>query len=368
MLLYTFIGYGFFIFLFSRVFAKEIDKKSFFPVVSIVTAVYNEENVIAQRIKNILSLDYPKDKLELVIVSDGSIDRTAEIAGEFNIKNIKLIKRKARSGKPSCLNDGVSQCKGDIVVFTDARQRFEPDAIKQLAAYFNDTTVGVVSGELHFEDEMRTVTGEGIDFYWKYEKFLRKAESRFDSTTGATGAIYAIRKNLFKPIPPDILLDDVLIPMNIVMDGYRCVFEPKAIAYDRVVQKGREEARRKTRTIAGNFQLFSRFPRMLDPFKNRIWFQTFSHKFLRLLSPIFIVLFLISNIFIAGRTLFDIFLLLQGLFYLFVIMGYILRRANLRCKIFSIPYAFILLNLVTIKAFFEYLYFNPQNIWRTRDT
>lgn len=365
--MYTFIGYALLIFFLSKIIAKKADKQSILPKVSIVIAVYNEEKAIRQRIENILALDYPKENLELLIISDGSTDSTVEILRKFNAKNINLIERKERSGKASCLNEAVPLCRGDIIVFSDARQKFAANAVKQLAAYFSDSKVGAVSGELHFEDEAKTITGEGVDFYWEYEKFLRKAESKVDSTTGATGAIYAIRKSLFKPLPPDILLDDVLIPMNIVLQGYRCVFEPKAIAYDRVVKRGKDEARRKIRTIAGNFQLFFRYPQLLNPFKNRIWFQTFSHKFLRLLAPIFIISFLISNIFIAGQRLFKIFLVLQVLFYLFVIMGYILRRANFNCRIFSIPYAFVLLNLITVRAFFEYLSLDPQNIWRTKN-
>jgi cellulose synthase/poly-beta-1,6-N-acetylglucosamine synthase-like glycosyltransferase len=365
ILFYTFIGYAVLIFLLSKIIAKKASKQNIFPKVSVVIAAYNEEKVIAQRLKNLLGLDYPKEKLEILIVSDGSTDRTAEICCKFNVENIRLIEQKERSGKALCLNEAVPLSNGDIVVFSDARQRFEANALKHLVTYFNDPKIGAVSGELHFEEEAKTITGEGVDFYWKYEKFLRKAESKVDSVAGATGAIYAIRKNLFKPIPEDILLDDVLIPMHIIMQGYRCVFEPQAIAYDRIVKHGREEARRKTRTIAGNFQLFFRFPQLLNPLKNRIWFQIFSHKFLRLLAPIFIVSLLMSNILMADYPLFKLFLLLQGFFYLLVIMGYILRRTNLNCRIFSIPYAFILLNLITIKAFFQYLCLKPQNIWRT---
>ncbi|MEI8349055.1 MAG: glycosyltransferase family 2 protein [Candidatus Omnitrophota bacterium] len=365
MLFYTFIGYGLLIFLLSRILNKKTDKKIFLPRISILIAAHNEEKAIEQRIKNILSLDYPKEQLELIIISDGSTDRTVEIIKQLKVENLRFIQQEERIGKVSCLNKAVPLCSGEIVVFSDVRQRFELNAIKELTAHFADTKVGVMSGELCFEDEGKTITGEGVDFYWKYEKFLRKAESKLDSMVGATGAIYAIRKNLFKPIPADILLDDVLIPMNIVMQGFRCVFEPKALAYDHVARTGHEEARRKIRTIAGNFQLFFRLPQLLNPFKNRIWFQAFSHKFLRLIAPIFIVSLLISNIFLMNKPIFKIFLTLQVLFYVFVIIGYILRRVNLRCRIFSIPYAFMLLNLITVRAFWEYLFFKPERIWRT---
>src|SRR6185436_20915177 len=176
---------------------------------------------------------------------------------------------------------------GDIVLFADARQRFESSALRALVADFNDPSVGAVSGELMLEAaEGGARAGQGAALYWRYEKLIRSAESQTDSTVGATGAIYAIRRSLFVPIPDDTLLDDVLIPLRIVQQGYRVIFEPAARALDRTSETDRQEFGRKARTIAGTFQLFSRERWLFDPRRNRLWFATMSHKGLRLLLPV----------------------------------------------------------------------------------
>jgi poly-beta-1,6-N-acetyl-D-glucosamine synthase len=230
-------------------------------------------------------------------------------------------------------------------------------------ADLSDEKVGAVSGELCFEDTDRTGVGEGLDFYWNYEKFLRKNEAALYSTVGATGAIYAIRKSLFKPLDSDTLLDDVMIPMNIVMQGYRCVFEPKAKAFDIISAMQEDEKRRKIRTIAGNFQVFFRCGDLLNPFKNPIWFQTFSHKFLRIIAPIFIIALFISNLCLLESNFFLIALLLQIAFYACSAAGYLMRKRKSQPKIFSVPYGFVMLNVFTLAAFFQFIFNKPLNIW-----
>jgi cellulose synthase/poly-beta-1,6-N-acetylglucosamine synthase-like glycosyltransferase len=274
---------------------------------------------------------------------------------------------KERIGKAEALNQAVTLCGAEFLVLTDSRQLLSPDAIKELVCNFADEGVGVVSGELEFSDETNTVTAKGLDFYWEYEKLLRKSESKFGSCCGATGAIYAIRKNLFKPIAPDTLLDDVLIPLNIIRQGYRCVFEPAAKAFDAVAQVSSEEARRKVRTIAGNFQLFFRFPQLLAPFNNKMWLAAFSHKFLRLISPLCLLAALLSNLFLLKSLFFKFIFLGQIIFYFFAGAGYLLQRFGQKGKFFSIPYTFIFLNFITVKAFFAYLRFRPQQIWRVKN-
>ena len=192
-----------------------------------------------------------------------------------------------RRGKAAVLNDVVPRASGAIVVLADARQRFEPDTVRALTRPFADPAVGAVSGELILTETLEgPAVGRGVGVYWRYEKLIRKSESRVDSTVGATGAIYAIRRELFEPIPEDTLLDDVLIPLRIVRRGYRVLFEPAARAWDRVAASAGEELARKVRTLAGNFQLFVREPWLLDPRRNRIWLATVSHKGLRLLGPL----------------------------------------------------------------------------------
>src|SRR5229473_198446 len=257
------------------------------PEVSVVVVAQDEAPRIDARIETLLAQDYPKDRLTILIASDGSTDGTAERARVYQQRNVRVFAFTAPRGKPAVLNDVAPAARGEVLVFADARQRFESGALRALVAPFADPEVGVVSGELMITSAADgNAVGEGASFYWRYEKFLRRCESRIDSTVGATGAIYAVRRALFEPLPQDTLLDDVLLACRIVRRGYRAIFEPKARAHDRPAATGDAESRRKVRTLAGNFQLFSREKWLLHPLRNRLWLQTVSHNGLRLLCPL----------------------------------------------------------------------------------
>jgi cellulose synthase/poly-beta-1,6-N-acetylglucosamine synthase-like glycosyltransferase len=363
LLIYTYIGYGLIIFALAKFFNQPSQKGDFKAPLTVLIIAHNEEKTIGDRINNILKQEYPKDLLRVMVVSDGSSDQTSAIVERFKDQGVKLINIERRRGKAAALNYAIPLVDTEFVVLADSRQRFAKDAIKELMKNFSDKRIGVASGELCFKEGRKTGAAEGIDFYWKYEKFLRKAESKIDSTCGTTGAIYAIRKDLFIPIPSDTLLDDVIIPMDIVMQGLRCVFEPKAIAYDYVATTPQEEARRKIRTIAGNFQMFLAHKYLLNPFKNRIFFQTFSHKFLRIIAPLFIVALFASNLFILHHLFFRVIFILQAVFYSFATLGWILRAKTTKLKLFTVPYAFVTLNLITVKAFIKFSFSKPENIW-----
>src|SRR5262249_8459490 len=190
----------------------------------------------------------------------------------------------------------VPRVRGEIVIFADARQRFERDAVRALVSRFADPEVGGVSGELMLNAGDATApAGQGTAFYWRYEKFIRSTEGRVDSTVGVTGALSGVRRALFDPIPEDTLLDDVLIPLRIVRQGYRVVFEPGAVAYDSASLTARQEFVRKSRTIAGMFQLLSRELWVFNPLGNRLWFETLSHKVLRLAAPMLHAALLVSD-------------------------------------------------------------------------
>ena len=252
------------------------------PPVTMVIVAYNEEHTIEAKLANCDRLDYPRHLLEILVVSDGSTDRTDEILRLSS--GIAFIEADGHFGKPHQLNRALAKARGEIVVFSDARQIYRPDALRMLVRRFADPRVGVVSGELILRDP-EDAAAEQIGLYWRYEKLLRGAESRVDSTLGATGAIYAIRRELAAPIPDDMILDDVEIPLQAFRKGYRVVFEPQAVAYDRPSADIGTEFRRKVRTLAGNYQLFARNGWLLLPWRNRIWLQTVSHKLFRLLVP-----------------------------------------------------------------------------------
>src|SRR5206468_6296534 len=242
------------------------------PRVTLIVVAHNEEARIGARLQNILALDYPRDRLELVVASDGSTDGTVAAACRYAPEGISVRAFAARRGKSAVLNDVVPTATGEIVVMADARQQFERGALRALVDDFADPAVGAVSGELMIAAKREgDGVGQGVGFYWRYEKFIRRNESRAGSTIGATGAIYAIRRALFEPIPDDTILDDVVIPLHVVKRGYRVLFESGARAFDEASARSRQEFVRKVRTIAGTFQLFARETWLFDPRRNPVW-------------------------------------------------------------------------------------------------
>jgi len=294
------------------------------PPVSVVIAARNEAHRLPGRIHNLLEQQYPRP-LEIIVVSDGSTDGTAAAVAPFSDR-IRLIEL-PRGGKARALNAGVAVAQGDIVVFADARQRFAPDAIAALASNFDDPMVGGVTGELVLDCEGDQClddsdVADGVGLYWQYEKWLRRRESRVWSTLGATGAIYAIRRSMWHPIPAETLLDDVLAPMRIVLAGKRVVFDDHARAYDRVASSAAEESRRKTRTLAGNYQILGLEPRLLLPVINPVWVQYVSHKIARLIVPWCLATALIVNIPLAFQSwLYRLALMVQLCFYGLALIG-----------------------------------------------
>jgi cellulose synthase/poly-beta-1,6-N-acetylglucosamine synthase-like glycosyltransferase len=258
------------------------------PAISIIIAARNEAARLPARIENLLGLRYGGPR-EIIVVSDGSTDGTAASLARFRDR-VTVIELPP-SGKPAALNAGVAAASGEVVVFADARQRFSADALTHLAANFTDPEVGGATGELVLDCEeaedanAESSIGEGVGLYWKYEKWLRRNESLVWSTLGATGAIYALRRSLWRPLPPETLLDDVLAPMRAVLAGRRIVFDEAARAFDRVSPDAAAESRRKTRTLAGNYQILALEPRLLLPGVNPVWWQYASHKIGRLLVP-----------------------------------------------------------------------------------
>jgi cellulose synthase/poly-beta-1,6-N-acetylglucosamine synthase-like glycosyltransferase len=271
------------------------------PSISIVIAARNEAHRLGERVRNLLDQRYPGE-CEIIVVSDGSTDDPAAALAPFRT-DVRLIELPP-GGKPLALNAGVAAARGDVLVFADARQAFAPGALTRLVENFRDPSVGGATGELILDCELATGSpslssvGEGIGLYWKYEKWIRRSESRVWSTLGATGAIYALRRSVWRPLPATTLLDDVLAPMRAVLGGYRMVFDERAIAFDGASKDAAAEARRKTRTLAGNYQILALEPRLLLPVANPVWIQYVSHKVGRLIVP-----WLLVALFCASATL-----------------------------------------------------------------
>ena len=364
LLVYAYLGYPALIGAWALLRPRSTVKGAILPSVTIVVVAHNEAERIEARIENLRSLDYPRGSLGILIVSDGSSDGTAERARGVAPGGLQVIAFAARRGKPAVLNDIVRRLRGDIVVLADARQRFDPGALRALVAPFADPEVGAVSGDLILtHDGRQTAVGQGVGAYRRYESFVRLCESRVGSTVGASGAICAIRRALFSPLPEDIILDDVLIPMRIARRGYRVLFEPTARAFDRTPGSAREEFGRKARTLAGNFQLLFRERWLLNPLGNPLWFQTVSHKGLRLLGPALLIAVLISNLFLVGRPGYRLTLLAQVTFYAGAVLGALLRGKGRALPLFSLPYTFCLANGAALAGAFRFLASRQRVTW-----
>jgi cellulose synthase/poly-beta-1,6-N-acetylglucosamine synthase-like glycosyltransferase len=333
--------------------------------VSIVIVAHNEAKTLPGKIRSLLASNGAGQIREIWIGSDGSTDDTRQVIAELGEPRVQLVEFPVRRGKPSVLNDLVPRCSAEIVLLADARQVFDPECIARLLAHFDDETVGVVSGELLLRSVgTHTTAAAGIGFYWRYEKFIRRCESRGRGVPGATGACYAIRKSLFEPIPPATILDDVAIPMQAVARGFRCLFEPEALVFDEPSKSTRQEAIRKRRTIAGAAQLVRLFPQWLLPWRNPLWFEYVSHKLLRLGSPLFMVLALAANLCLLQMPLYRVLLIAQAGFYASAAVGWCYQLAGRGSSLFGPPLMFVTLNLTTIAALWDALFARYRVTWQ----
>jgi cellulose synthase/poly-beta-1,6-N-acetylglucosamine synthase-like glycosyltransferase len=267
--------------------------------------MHNENRNLRAKMQTCFDLDYPPEKLQIIVSLDAPTDGTDLLIKEYVPRGVRVLCSTPRCGKAVALNRGMAAATGDIILFTDARQTLDHNALRELVANFAEESVGAVSGELVLLDAEGQEASDSVGMYWRYEKVLRVMEGQIHSVPGMTGAIYAIRRELFQPLPPKTVLDDVVIPLRIVLNGKRAVFDPAARAYDRVSLSPELEFEKKRRTLMGNYQLLVEVPKLLAPWRNPIFVQFVSHKVGRLLIPYCLVAFFISNV-----------LLLSGLYRL----------------------------------------------------
>jgi cellulose synthase/poly-beta-1,6-N-acetylglucosamine synthase-like glycosyltransferase len=318
--LYAYFGYPVVLLLWRSLAPRPVQKVPIEPYVTLIVAAFNEKANIRQKILNCLSLDYPREKLQIIISLDGPTDGTEVLALTFATHGIQLAYTPEHIGKAAALNNAVSKARGSLLVFADARQILDRNVIRELAANFSDPSVGAASGELVLAGGDSGESG-GVGLYWRYETLIRSLESEIHSVVGATGALYAIRRTLYRELPADTLLDDVVIPMGVVLNGQRVVLDRTARAFDQTALPGKEFGR-KVRTLTGNFQMLARMPQLLNPRRNPVFFQFVSHKVTRLLVPYLLVALFVSNLFLL-RGGYLIFLGLQVLWYGLAVAGFI---------------------------------------------
>jgi cellulose synthase/poly-beta-1,6-N-acetylglucosamine synthase-like glycosyltransferase len=328
-LLYVHVGYPLVLLAWRRLAPRPVKKGFGEPSVSILIAARNEKDRIEAKIMNCLQLDYPPGKLQVVVALDAPSDGTDQIARKCESAIVNVLSCSQHQGKAGTLNDAAASARGDILVFADVRQQFDRHSLRELVANFHDPSIGAVSGELILMDENGHEAADGVGLYWRYEKWIRAQEAEIHSMMGATGSIYAIRRELYTPMPPDTILDDVAIPMNIVLRGKRAVFDGSARAYDQVSASPKLEYGRKVRTLTGNYQVLARMPALLSPLHNPVWLQFISHKVGRLLVPYFLALLFVANLF-ALRGIYLWLFYLQGAWYMMAWAG---SRLSLRTPV-----------------------------------
>jgi cellulose synthase/poly-beta-1,6-N-acetylglucosamine synthase-like glycosyltransferase len=279
---YTMFGYPLLLAMLARWRGHPVHKAPRQSTVSIVLPVYNGERWIGAKLESVLRLEYPPELLEIIVVSDGSTDATESVVRQFTKRaNISFL-AVPHAGKAAALNAAVAKARGEILFFTDMRQELHPRSLANLVNCFADPQVGVASGELMIR-ESKEVEESSVGLYWKYEKWIRKQQSHLDSVLGATGCIYAMRRDLAAPLPPGTLNDDMYLPLGAFFRGYRVILDGSAWAFD-YPTKLSSEFRRKVRTLAGVYQIVALYPALLGP-RNRMWIHFFSHKLARLAMP-----------------------------------------------------------------------------------
>lgn len=364
VIVYTYVGYPIQLWLTARFFPKPVQKTTQTPEVIMIVVGHNEAHRIEAKIQTCLAQHYPADRLRVLVVSDGSTDATEDVVKRYPDPRVSLLACPVRRGKAACLNDGVAHTQAPIIVFTDARQRLHPEAVARLVANFAEPEIGVVSGELVFEQEDGSPFADGIGAYWLYEKFIRSREAATGSVVGVTGALYAIRRECYAPIPTETILDDVAIPMQAAMQGWRVSFETGAVAYDLPSSDAAKEKVRKVRTLAGNFQLVSLYKRLLSPWHNPLWGRFIAHKMLRLACPLAMGLALFSHSMVAWSA--------PG-FYRWIwplhVAAYLCMLASIQwpalqgSKVLRLLATFAHLNIFVILGFISFMTQKQSHLW-----
>ena len=354
LIAYAYIGYLGFLWLRAKLRPRPAMRGRFEPLLSLVMVVRDEERVLGQKIRNVLSLDYPPEKLQVVIVSDGSTDGTDAILREQACNpQVHIVLNQLARGKAQGLNDGVTMAQGDVIVFTDARQTIEPAAVRLLMENFADPEVGAVSGELMLGDPASGEIGRGMGLYWQIEKRVRQLESATGSVVGATGAIYAVRRELVPEVPPETILDDVFIPLHVAKQGYRVLFDVRARAWDDPDLGAEREFRRKVRTLSGNYQLLQLAPWLLT-YENPLRYALISHKLLRLIVPFALIAALGSSWFVP-ETFYRAAFWTQVGFYTLSIFGFAGWKLGPLSRLSDIAYTFVALNAAALVAFSKFI-------------
>jgi poly-beta-1,6-N-acetyl-D-glucosamine synthase len=354
---YTYVGYPIWLWICGQLNPQPVQRGSDQPLVSVVMVVRNEERNLSRKLQNLLELNYPSERIEFLVASDGSTDKTAEnLSDTASDKRFRVLISSEPKGKAYWLSRLLTQARGEIAVFLDARQEIEPGAVRFLVENFADTTVGCVSGELMLGDRTSGETEKGMGIYWRLEKIIRELESASGSVVGATGALYAARVPLMSPtspIPPETILDDVLLPLQVARQGKRVIFDGRARAWDVPDLGGKREFARKVRTLTGNYQLLQIAPWVLSS-ENPLRMRFIGHKLLRLFVPFGLVLLLVASASIS-QSWYRVVFVLQLAFYALGLLALFKRQNSTLNRVANVALTFIVLNSAAVVAFANFV-------------
>ena len=382
VIFYTYGGYPLLVALFAQLKPRtNYNPKSLsntdLPSVTLLIAAYNEQTCIAEKLNNALSLEYPSGRLQIIVAADGSTDDTVEIVKRFGSRGVELSYAPLRGGKTAAINHAMKAARGEIVVISDANNHYEANTLIEIVAPFGNPNVGAVTGaKTVVSDESRLSASEG--FYWKYESFIKKHESRLGTCVAATGEVLGFRSSLFEPYPTGLIQDDFYLAMRIIARGYRMVYAPLARSLESVSLSARDEVTRRARIVAGRFQALLMAPRYLSFHRPLVMWQVVSHKYLRLLLPFAMVTVFVSNviliIFPTSSDHFGIFglsppynLIAMGCqlaFYLLALVGPLLKQDGKAGKILYLPSFLVRSNWATFIGLLGYWQGHQTSLWQ----
>ena len=333
------------------------------PSVTLIIAAYNEERVIEAKIRNSLETDYPRERLHILVVSDGSTDSTSQIVKRFQDQGVQSLHEPARRGKTAALNRAVARATSEIVVFSDANNMFEKNALRELVRHFSDPRIGGVCGLKQIYDSPERESSQGDSLYWKYESAIKESESRLGSITNADGEIFAVRRDLYQPVDDAVINDDAEITLVLARKGHRVLYERRAVSYEHASIRIEDDFHVKVRMVSGGFQTVARHWTFLLLPRSWFAFSFISHKLLRWLAPEFMILIAVTSLWLIYRPFFFGMAMLQGIFYSLALVGWLGRGGAGRHTVFYVPFYLCAMNLAALLGLWRFLTGTQTTQW-----
>jgi cellulose synthase/poly-beta-1,6-N-acetylglucosamine synthase-like glycosyltransferase len=364
LIAYAYVGYPILVFALSRLFGRRVRRFDITPKISVIIAAYNEERDIAEKIDNTLALEYPREKIEIIVASDCSTDRTDEIVRGYARHGVILHRQPRRLGKTVTQNIAMRVSTGDILVFSDATTMYEPDALRKIVRSFADPEVGCVSGQLVYIDHSATAVGQGCRSYWGYEKLLKQCESRLGSLIGVSGCLYAVRRTAYVQLAQDMSSDFVIVT-EIHLQGLRAVYDSEAVSTEDTNKRGRDEFRMRVRVIEQTMSALYRYREVLNPRTHGMFaFQIISHKLLRYaVAPLLIIAFALNALLFFVFGDYGLIFACQAAIYCAGLFGWACDQAGIKLGPVALPYYFILANAASLVAFVKFLRGEAHIVW-----